>query len=192
MGADGAVRELKDGDWPAAAKAGKAGAERDERAAAATHDPTPAAVWMNLIFGCTPAAKDPDTKKILLLDEEPIHFHADGTETVGKYACAKSRMHSTEREHAVAAEKLRATEGSDPGAIGLALARETRKRGNSWFSRKAGCLVKTEFQAGSETTYGKNSIHADYKWRVELTDRGMTTVKPPVTTEGTPEPTPTK
>ncbi|MBI2921679.1 MAG: hypothetical protein HYY18_11405 [Planctomycetes bacterium] len=190
--ADGSWRELKGGDWPAAAKPGKAGAERDERAAAATHDPTPAGVWMNLLFDCTPAAKEVDTKKIRLLDEEPIHFHADGTETVGKYACVKSRMHSTDREHAVAPAKLNARDGSDAGAIGLALARETRKRGNAWFSRKAGCLVKTEFQAGSEITWGKQSIHADYKWRVELKDRGFTTVKPPVTTEDPPAPTPTK
>ncbi|KAF0244641.1 MAG: hypothetical protein FD180_2308 [Planctomycetota bacterium] len=191
INADGSIRDTKNSEWPAPKTGGKPGKERDERAAGMTHDPTPARTWLNLIFWCAPeVTKAPDGKdypvrKMNLLDEELIHAHPDGTETVLGYPSIKSRLHSSDRERTVDTKKIPA--GSDHNAVALKLAELTRKRGHAWFSAKTGCAVKTELKAQTEGAFGRNRYSSTYEWTVLLKDRGTAPLPPP-----SAEDTPTK
>ena len=175
---DGKVSDVVAGKWPAAPAAKKRGSERDETAAELTHDPTPSAVWLSLIFGATPGDADPDTITLTLADDEKIHVHADATEQVGKYPCVKTRLHSTERERVVKPEQIKGDLRTDPMGVALQLIKHTRKRGNVWFSKKSGCMVKVEMEAQTETTTRLDAMTTSWKWSVELKDRSQRELTP--------------
>lgn len=176
---DGSIREAKDEAWPKVDVSGmKKGKERDEKAAAATHEPTPALTWLHLIFWTAPQGKEVATRAMRLFEDEKMHMHPDGSETVGKYACSKMQIHSVDKERQVDAGALNLPSTIAHQDFALAYLNATRKRGHSWFSLKSGCLVKAELDASTEGRMGSHAMVMNYTWAVELKDRGLTQVPP--------------
>lgn len=187
VGADGSIREMKNGAWPKMDTTGLKPAkknEREERAATATHDPTPSEAWLNMIFCTAPEEKESWKRTLKLGGDENLSVKLDGKETVGKYACVRSKMESSDKNRAVKAEDLKVAPGGGVAEIAMALVNACEKKGMSWFSRQAGCLVKVELEGATEQSSGRDTIRTHFKWNVELKDRGTTELTPG---SGTPE-----
>lgn len=182
IGADGAVREVKNGKYTRPETIGMKPLkknEREEKAATATHNPTEAEAWLNLIFGMTPETKAAWERKIMIPGEEVLSVMANGTETVGKYAaCAKSKMESKEKNRGVTEKELELNGPSDLQRVAAAMVKASEKKGESWFSRKAGCLVKAELEGATEMSSAGQVIRTHIKWDVLLKERGFRELTP--------------
>jgi hypothetical protein len=197
IGPDGKTREIKMGEWPRIDTTGmkpNRKNEREERAAGATHRPTPTHAWLDLMFHTAPSDKAEFERTLRMPQDEKLAFRNDGSETVGKYACAKMAFRSPDKERGVKPEDLKG-KGGDVQDVAMALVEATQKKGTVWFSRKAGCLVKVEMEGATEMGSGGSIIRTHFKWGVELKDRGFTELTPGGNGD-TPtkenEPTPTK
>lgn len=200
VNADGSLREAKDTEWPridtTSMKPLKKN-EREEKAAGATHDPTDVHVWLNLIFGTTPTAAAEWKKTLALPEDEKLLCKADGTETIGKYLCVKTKLKSEDKERAVKPEDIVVKGGSGGGGVGdyaIALCKAAQKKGTVWFSRQAGCTVKVEVEGATELADAGFMTRTHFKWGVELKERGATELTPGSGNQpsGNPEPTETK
>ncbi len=199
VNADGTLREVKNSEWPAIDTTGMKPAkknEREEKAAGATHDPTSASVWLNLIFGTTPENKGEWTRTLKLPEDEKLSCKADNTEQVGKFLCSKSRVRSSDKERAVKPEDVLVKGGSGGGGVGdyaIALCKAAQKKGTIWFSKQAGCLVKVEMEGATELAEAGQTTRTHFKWGVELKEKGVTELLPGAgNTPSNPEPTETK
>jgi len=196
---DGTLRELKGSELPTIDTAGMKPTkknERDEKAAAATHDPTDLHVWLNLIFGTTPEGKAEYVKTLQLPQDEKLSWKSDNTEQVGKYLCSKAKVKSTDKERAVKPEDVLVKGGSGGGGLGdyaIALCTAAQKKGTIWFCKKEGCLVKVEMEGATELAAAGAMTRTHFKWGVELKEKGATQLTPGAgNTPSNPEPTPTK
>jgi hypothetical protein len=196
---DGTLREVKNAEWGSVDTTGMKPLkknEREERAASATHDPTDPHVWLALIFGTTPEGKAEWTKTLALPQDEKLAFKADNTETVGKYLCALTKVKSEDKERAVKPEDIVVKGGSGGGGVGdyaIALCKAAQKKGEVWFSREAGCLVKLKIMGATELMDAAVMTRTHFKWGVELKERGFTELTPGAgNTPENPEPAPTK
>ncbi|NUN49021.1 MAG: hypothetical protein HUU15_09360 [Candidatus Brocadiae bacterium] len=190
IAADGAIRELKNAAWPVLDVSGMKETkknERAERAAKATHPPTPISAWLNLVFSSAPEAGGAWKRTLSIPQEEQLDARADGTETIGKYPCAKSKLKSAEKERGLKPGDVKAPANADVAKVAEAMIQAVQKKGDVWFSRQHGCLVKMELEAAAEQSgAGRSTTHATMKWGVELKSRGFTELTP----GGTGEPAP--
>jgi len=193
---DGSIRELKDADWPKVDTSSAKPEEknkREERAAGATHDPTPISAWLNLIFCATPTGEAVSKRTLKIPQEENLDLKANGSETVNKFACEKTKMVSSDKERGVAPKDLEIRQGNGVQEIAAALVRACQKKGESWFSRAAGCMVKVELEGATEQSSARDIIRTCFKWDISLKDRGTVDLSPGAgNTPTNPDPTPTK
>jgi hypothetical protein len=178
VGPDGSVKKMIGADWPKPAAAGKRGNEREEFAAGATHDPTPAETWVGVLFSLAPPEKEVGTRDVFVMEKEPLHIHAEGVENAAGYVCSKLRIHSTDREVRVEPDKLNKDNDNDVQRRALELAKFTRKRGHAWFSRKTGCVVKAELEGHTSHAFGSSALSVTHRWSAELKNHGMVELRP--------------
>jgi hypothetical protein len=177
VAANGAIREMKGADWPAPEIAGPVGKkdEREASAANATHLPTPARVWMHLLFTVMPTGADAWERTAGLPEDEVLSLRADSPEQAGGHACVRAKFRSRDRERAVDGRRM-AWQMKD-GDLAMRMCREAQKQGHSWFAPAAGCLVKAEVKSSSEMS-GDRLIVGDFVMEIELKNRGLRDLAP--------------
>lgn len=178
IGADGSIRELSGAAWPAAAGAAEEVTRKTRReasAANATHAPTPARVWMEMLFTITPTGGDQWERTVLMPEAEVLSLRADSPEVAGGQQCVRAKARSRDREHAVDGAKL--AFNMKDGDIAMRMCVEAQKLGHSWFSPALGCLVKSEMKSSSEVK-GDRLIVGDFVLEVELKNRGFRELAP--------------
>lgn len=182
IGADGSVKEIKNGSWPRENTEGLKALKKNEReeiAAAATHDPTPVEAWLNLVFATAPATGGEWQRTLKMPAEEKLGVKANGRESVGKHhSCFKSKWESIGKNRAVKPADLKLDGPSDVADIALALVNACEKKGDTWFSTELGCTVKVELEGATEHSSGRETLITSMKWGVELKGRGTTELTP--------------
>lgn len=190
VAADGSIREVAGEAWPAPAglipEVGRK-ERREASAANATHAPTPARVWMEMLFTITPTGGDQWERTVRMPEAEVLSLRADSPEVAGGQKCVRAKARSRDREHAMDGAKL-AFQMKD-GDLAMRMCVEAQKLGHSWFSPVLGCLVKSEMKSSSEVK-GDRLIVGDFVLEVELKNRGVRDLTP--ATEESAPPSPTK
>jgi hypothetical protein len=174
IGCDGKIEESKGVEWPEAKKATFKGKEREEMAASATHDPTPAMVWLEMIFLTVPSGGKDTTRSLNLQESQSYILHPEAPEATGNFgACLKTKIESADRKRLVNGNTLKLGKLPTAELVASEMAKANIKKGASWFSAKLGFLAKAEIKSSIEGYYGKDQIVTAYEWTVNLKDRGF-------------------
>lgn len=190
VGRDGNVREIINGNWPAPDLKGTTREEKDARrnvAADITHAPTPVATWMSILFDTTPRSTPDWTVGLKLMEKENVALRADGTETVLGHDCLRAVLKSADRERVLKLDDTKVETVADLARLASEMVTAAQKRGNVWFGRRDGCLVKFELDAQAEVSEGGEVTHARMMWTASLKDLGFRDLAPAPQPGGNPE-----
>lgn len=176
IAADGGLRELKNADWPPADPARPvAGKEREERAASATHAPTPAEAWLNLIFASSPdRASGKYRKTIRIPQEQNVEARYDGKEQVGRISCVRTKlkMNPAPRRAETTIEVRNTRVARTLESVSLDLITGGEKRGHNWFSRDHACMIKVDLYSQTSINMAGTLVTAAFKWDIALKSTG--------------------
>ncbi|MCE9581997.1 MAG: hypothetical protein K8T20_05720 [Planctomycetes bacterium] len=175
---DGTILELDRETWPQAPRltdkeaASSGGNVREENAASAAHDPTPARAWLSLIFSTTPDARDDWKRSIKMPFTEKLDFKPNGMDLVGKTRCVRSQFKTSKEARERVVEDTDPLRGQTLEAFSMSSLRDSDKKGYNWFSRDYGVTMKAEMATQTSVSIGGTIVSAMYSWEVALKDVG--------------------
>jgi hypothetical protein len=154
VGPDGVIKELKKSEWPKDRDVAQSpdASLGEKRAAETTRDPTPARLWLDLIFATAPRAQARWAIRLVPRDAIEVEAAPDGRDRAGGMDCARTKFETPKR---------REGEREDVPA-------EKRLKGRSWFSAAAGATVKAEAEGREEAVRYREGAYGKIRWEVEL------------------------
>jgi hypothetical protein len=158
---DGAIRELANPDWPTTATKAADRPSMETKASKNHRDPTSKTAWLELIFWTAPQAKVRNSKMHLPIPEL-MEMKPDGNGQCAGDLCTKVKLGTQDKPE-------NAADFTPP---------ELRKRGEAWWSPKAGATAKVELTGNEEAKLYKAGLLGVVKWSVELKDRGSVNLTP--------------
>ncbi|MCE9584982.1 MAG: hypothetical protein K8T20_21025 [Planctomycetes bacterium] len=167
---DGVIRELANPDWPTSATKSADRPSMETKASKNHRDPTSKKAWLELIFGTAPQAKLAVTKMHLPIPEM-MEIKPDGAGQCAGDMCSKVKLGTQDKPESAA-------DFTPP---------ELRKRGESWWSPKAGSVVRVELSGAEEAKLYKAGLLGTVKWTIELKERGQVNLTPGKPDTATPK-----
>lgn len=165
---DGRILEAKNAGTPDPAKTPATAKENEEIPAFAMHVPTAPRTWLELVFRPVPPSKKSDARTIRFLEEEQLTLSFARNEKLLGRQCARLEFETPDREHSIDPKDVFANEHSDANALAWAAVRLAHKKGEAWFARSPGLLVKLEAESDATVGWGDKSLSARMTWKVEL------------------------
>jgi hypothetical protein len=163
---DGTVLAVEDAQYPEAdrAPALPQAREGEQVAGEVTHDPTPAAAWLSMIFEMGPDRGN-WKRRLELPFVEKVEGRTDGKESVGNLVCVRTKLKTSEEAREPGPDRPIVQSLEQVTLNGL---READKKGRSWFSREHALLVKSEMTSSFSEVAAGALLSATFKWEVEL------------------------
>lgn len=168
IGADGAVRELKDPDWPTDAIKSLNMPKAEIKASKDHHDPAAKKTWLELIFSTAPQQKAWVNEFHFPIPEK-MDFAPDGRERLDSETCPRVKFDT--QEH--------------PANPADAMPKERHKRGESWWSGRYVATWKAECRGVDEAKLYKPGLMGTIAWTVQLKNVGVVELPKPVSEEKT-------
>ena len=165
---NGTVLEAKRAGTPDPAATPATEKENAEIPAQAMHVPTSPRAWLELIFRPTPPARKGTVRTVRFIAEEQLSVSFSRNDRVDGRPCARVEFETPDRDHIIDPKTVFAVEHSDPNALAWAAVRLGFKRGEAWFARPGGCLVRLEAASDATVSYDSKLMTARMTWKIGL------------------------
>ncbi|MBI2920694.1 MAG: hypothetical protein HYY18_06370 [Planctomycetes bacterium] len=165
---DGRVLETKNAGTPDRAATPATAKESEEIPALAIHHPTPPRVWLDLVFRTVPPARKNTHRTLRFIEDEDVVLSFSRNEKSGRHACSRLEFETPDRKAATDPRDVGAADFSDPNGLAWAALVTAPKRGEAWFARPGGFLVRLEAAANASLNWDGKTLGARMNWRIEL------------------------